>query len=213
MKKIILSVTIFLLLSGQVLSQSFAAKNDELKDFINSLGTEIISVASNKKTNKIKKKELLAGTFNENVDTEWMTKFVLGRHYRVATTSQKKQFRELYNQFIIESYAPKFIEYGGAKFSIIDIINNDNYDVVKCIFNLGEGGADLNLDFRVRTKINNYKQKNLVFDFVAEGISLIETQRSEFGSVIVRDGLEKFLTDLESKNKQLQDYNDKPRNK
>jgi len=203
MKKFVLSLVICSFIFSQSINQSIAGEKKELQNFITSLGNQIISVSSDKKTNSKKKRENLANIINKNIDIEWITKFVLGRHYRTATISQKEQFEELYHQFIIESYVPKFIEYGGAKFIIADVINDSNYDVVKCVFNLKDNATDINLDFRVRMNGNNSQQKHLVFDFVAEGVSFIEIQRSEFGSAISKDGLEKFLVDLETKVKQL----------
>ena len=203
MKKFIQLIVACLLIFSQSIDQSFAGEKNALQNFINSLGTQIISVASNNKINTKKKKEQLANVIEQNVDIEWIAKFVLGRHYRIATTSQKDQFKNLYYQFIIESYVPKFIEYNGAKFRIANVLNDSNYDVVKCIFNLKDNANDINLDFRVRENSSNPKQKFLVFDFIAEGVSFIETQRSEFGSVIAQDGLDKFLIDLAQKIKQL----------
>jgi ABC-type transporter MlaC component len=52
------------------------------------------------------------------------------------------------------------------------------------------------------TFFNIIKEQNkqlAIIDFIAEGISLIETQRSEFDSAIKNIGIEQFLLDLNSK--------------
>ena len=46
-----------------------------------------------------------------------------------------------------------------------------------------------------------------MLDIVAEGVSLIETQRSEFGSAINNNGLDNFLDDLEKRVKELKILN------
>ena len=203
MKKFVLLVFLCSFISFQPAQQSFAADKAELQNFVNSLGNKIIAIASNNKINSKKKKEQLANIINQNVDIEWITKFVLGRHYKAASIGQKNKFGDLYRQFVINSYVPKFIEYGGAKFTITDVVSDSNYDVVKCVVNLKGDAANINLDFRVRAGGADSKQKLLVFDFVAEGVSFIEAQRSEFNSVITNEGLDKFLIDLESKVKKL----------
>jgi hypothetical protein len=48
---------------------------------------------------------------------------------------------------------------------------------------------------------------------IAEGVSLIETQRSEFGTVIAKDGLDKFMDDLQVRIKNLKTENAKPQSK
>ena len=48
-------------------------------------------------------------------------------------------------------------------------------------------------------RVKDYKGKLVILDFIAEGISLIETQRSEFNSAISKNGLDSFLDDLEER--------------
>jgi phospholipid transport system substrate-binding protein len=102
---------------------------------------------------------------------------------------------------MINTYAPKFTGYDGEKFEIQNIINQVNYYTVKCLFYTGDQTPAIKIDFRVRE--DKKSLKFLVFDIVAEGISLIETQRSEFGSTISNSGFDKFASDLESKIKTL----------
>ena len=194
MKKIILSTFILLFLNNQ----SFAVETLSVKKFIKVLGDKIISIADNEKLDFEQKKDELATIVDSNIDINWISKFVLGRHYRIATIQQKEQFKKLYHQFIINSYIPKFIDYNNTKFTIIGVSNNGNYHTVKCIFNFIDK-PEVSLDFRVRKAKNNAPPKFLVFDFLAEKISLIETQRSEFGSVISQKGLDAFLVDFKEK--------------
>ena len=39
-----------------------------------------------------------------------------------------------------------------------------------------------------------------IYDITAEGVSMITTQRSEFGSILSRDGMEGLIYKLEQKN-------------
>ncbi|MFT6331835.1 MAG: phospholipid transport system substrate-binding protein [Lentimonas sp.] len=176
----------------------------EVKNFINDLGNNIIDVANDEKLTLDNKRDQLTEIIDGVIDADWISKFVLGKNFRRATTEQKEEFRVLYREFMINNYSPKFTGYNGEKFTIDAIISNGNYFTVKCLFILKDDAPSISLDFRVRENTKNTNSnKFLVFDIIAEGISLIETQRSEFGSVISRDGMEKFLKDLRIKNQNL----------
>ncbi len=207
MSKFFASIFVLLLL----MNQSFADENKEVESFVNDLGNKIIAVASDNKLKINQKRDRLTTIIDGVVDTDWIAKFVLGKHYRSATDVQKSQFKKLYHEFMVNTYGPKFNGYNGEKFSITNIANENNYYTAKCIFYPKEG-PNVNLDFRVRKNTAGNQPKFLIFDVVAEGVSLIETQRSEFGTVITNDGLDKFMVDLQERIKKLKEEANKPQN-
>ncbi len=205
----IISSVIILLLSANL---SFANETKEVEILINDLGNKIIKIADDKKLNINQKRDQLIKTIDAVIDNDWISKFVLGKNYRLANDEQKEQFKKLYHEFMINSYSSKFTGYSGETFSIASVNNDGNYYTAKCFFyNKGNSPA-INIDFRVKknndTSVN--KSNFLIFDIVAEGISLIETQRSEFGAVIAKDGLDKFIIDLKERNAKLKAENNKP---
>jgi phospholipid transport system substrate-binding protein len=196
MKKIILLFALIFVFS----KNSFADETKEVEKFINNLGDQIIEVARDENMQIGQRRYELIKIIDRVIDTNWISKFVLGRHYRTASAKQKEEFRILYREFMINTYSPKFTGYSGEKFTINSIVNNGNYYTAACLFSPKEDVPTINIDFRVRK--NTQKPANpkfLVFDILAEGISLIETQRSEFGSAIDRDGMEKFMKDLKER--------------
>jgi phospholipid transport system substrate-binding protein len=97
---------------------------------------------------------------------------------------------------LLQSYIPKFKNYTNQKFEIKRILDQseDEYLVETQIVN--ENQKPIRVDYKVR-KISddNYR----VFDVIAEGISLITTQRSEFGSILSRDGVDALIGKLKIK--------------
>ncbi len=207
MSKIFSSILVLLFFT----TSAFADDAKEVQVFVNDLGNQIITIAGDSKLKLSQKREKLITVIDSVVDTDWISKFVLGKHYRSATDAQKEQFKKLYHEFMVNTYSPKFTGYNGEKFSITNISNDNNYYTAKCIF-YPKNSPNINLDFRVRKNSNagTNQPKYLVFDVVAEGVSLIETQRSEFGTVIAKDGLDKFMADLQVRIKNLKAENAKP---
>jgi phospholipid transport system substrate-binding protein len=203
MKKIIFAVVILLFSTNL----SFADDSKDVEAFVNDLGNKIIKIASNKTYNLNQKRDQLIKLVDGVIDADWISKFVLGKNYRTATPEQKDKFKKLYREFMINTYSPKFTGYNGEKFSITSVNSDNNYYTAKCIF-YPKDAPNINLDFRVRKAQDN--SSYMIFDIVAEGVSLIETQRSEFASVISQDGMDKFLVDLEERTKKLKAENAKP---
>ncbi|MFT5703003.1 MAG: phospholipid transport system substrate-binding protein [Rickettsiales bacterium] len=212
MSKAFFSLILFFCALNPSFAENPEKESKEVEIFISNLGNKIIEVASDEELTINQRRDKLVNLVDEAVDTNWISKFVLGKNYRVASDDQKMEFKLLYRDFMINSYGPQFTGYRGEKFLITSVTHDNNYYVAECLF-LPEGDAPaIKIDFRVRKNksTQNDQPKFLVFDIVAEGVSLIATQRSEFGSAISRDGMDKFLKDLKERIIQIKKDNNNP---
>ncbi len=171
----------------------------EVKTFVEELGNKIINIAKEKNTSEAKIREKIINEIDIVIDSEWIAKFVLGKNYKNLNDQQKKQFISLYRDFMINTYGPKFKNYNGKKFTVNEIVKQNNFYIAKAEFLPKDSDNAILTDFRVRKKDG----KLYILDFIAEGISLIETQRSEFNATIDSQGIEPFLKNLEEKVKKL----------
>jgi phospholipid transport system substrate-binding protein len=179
-------------------SNSFAQNidnNEAVRKYIDNFGNKIISIAANKKITSEQRKDRIIDEIDKTIDSSWISRFVLGKNYRNFSDPQKERFKELYRQFMINTYAPKFKDYNGKKFTVLSVEKQKIFYVARCEFLPHDSNTPISFDFRVRAKNN----KLLVLDFVAEGVSLIETQRSEFDSAISKNGISKFIEDMENR--------------
>lgn len=171
----------------------------EVKTFVEEMGNKIINIAKEKNTSEAKIREKIINEIDIVIDSEWIAKFVLGKNYKNLNDQQKKQFISLYRDFMINTYGPKFKNYNGKKFTVNEIVKQNNFYIAKAEFLPKDSDTAILTDFRVRKKDG----KLYILDFIAEGISLIETQRSEFNATIDSQGIEPFLKNLEEKVKKL----------
>ncbi len=171
----------------------------EVKTFVEEMGNKIINIAKEKNTSEAKIREKIINEINIVIDSEWIAKFVLGKNYKNLNDQQKKQFISLYRDFMINTYGPKFKNYNGKKFTVNEVVKQNNFYIAKAEFLPKDSDTAILTDFRVRKKDG----KLYILDFIAEGISLIETQRSEFNTTIDSQGIEPFLKNLEEKVKKL----------
>lgn len=171
----------------------------EVKTFVEEMGNKIINIAKEKNTSEAKIREKIINEIDMVIDSEWIAKFVLGKNYKNLNDQQKKQFISLYRDFMINTYGPKFKNYNGKKFTVNEVVKQNNFYIAKAEFLPKDSDNAILTDFRVRKKDG----KLYILDFIAEGISLIETQRSEFNATIDSQGIEPFLKNLEEKVKKL----------
>jgi phospholipid transport system substrate-binding protein len=191
MKKILLTLTLLIL----SVSTSFAEPMvEKVGKFIEEVGNGIVKIANQKISEQDKKTKIIS-IIDDNVDSKWIARFVLSKNYRRANLEQKKRFTDLYREFMINTYGPKFKNYDGRKFTVNKITKQKSFYLVKAEFLPRESNVPISIDFRVKEKSG----KLVILDFIAEGISLIATQRSEFNSAISRDGMVKFLDILEKR--------------
>jgi len=181
---------------------SFAKEDLELQEvkiFVEEIGNKIINIAGEKNIPEAKIREKIIAEIDRVIDSEWIAKFVLGKNYKNLTDQQKLDFVRLYREFMINTYGPKFKNYNGKKFTVNEVTRQNSFFIAKAEFLPKESDTAIMTDFRVKKKDGKF----YVLDFIAEGISLIETQRSEFNATIDQNGVEPFLKNLEQKVKNL----------
>lgn len=197
MKKIF--TLVFLVLFSNSASAQTSNTADNVVKFIDQLGKKIISIANESKSSEASKKQRIISEVDRVIDADWIAHFVLGKNYRDATDEQRKLFMDLYRQFMINTYGPKFKNYNGRSFNVLSVDQQSGFYVAKCEFIPRDSDVAINVQFRVKER----NGKLVVLDFVTEGISLIETQRSEFNSAISEKGMDKFNEDLAKRVQEL----------
>jgi len=199
MKKILITLLLSLF-SFNAFAQSV---NDKaVKEFVETIGNKIINIAGQKISESEKKKQIIA-VVDGVIDADWISRFVLSKNYRLANDAQKEEFRRLYREFMINTYGPKFKNYNGRKFTVNQVSMQQSFYVAKAEFMPRDSNIAISVDFRVKEKDG----KLVILDFIAEGVSLIETQRSEFNSAISQKGIAEFLKLLQEKVARLKQDN------
>lgn len=176
-------------------------KSEAVEKFVAKFGNKIISIASDKKLSDTQVRSEMVAEIDKVIDSEWIARFVLGKSYKTLSEKQKSKFEHLYREFMINTYGPKFKNYNGRKFTVLDVKKQNIFYVAKCEFL----PKDSNKPIEIALRIKDREEKLVVLDFIAEGISLIETQRSEFNSTISQKGIEEFISDLEQRIKELKE--------
>ena len=120
---------------------------------------------------------------NSYFDIKGIGKWALGRYWRKTSKSERSEYLVLFENLIVSTYANRFSQYTKEKITVKGTSSRGKFALVKSQINGGKE-KPIRIEWRVTFPDCKYK----IFDIVVEGVSMVRTQRSEFSSVIRRNG-------------------------
>lgn len=119
----------------------------------------------------------------DSFDLNGVGKWVIGRYWRRSSKHERAEYLNLFEKFIVATYSKRFRGYTKAKLQINGATKRKTAAFVNSQINR-EGAKPIRIIWRVKLLNGEYK----IADIIIEGISWIQTQRSEFISVIRNNG-------------------------
>jgi phospholipid transport system substrate-binding protein len=146
----------------------------------------VASVRSDLDENALR--EEFRSLLNEGFDVRAIGKWVLGRYWRKASSEEKEEYLKLFEDFIIATYTSRFKDYGGDEITlkvVQSVTRNDKDAIVRSQIKRPQVAEPILVDWRVK---ENKDGALKVVDVLIAGVSMSQAQRSEFTSVIKRNG-------------------------
>jgi len=165
-------------------SLAFANDGAKAKLFIEKMGADAVSFLKDENLSTLDKQEKFRKLLNNNFDMNTIARFALGKNWRNASAEQQKEYLKLFNNMIVRVYSSRFNDYEGQDFSVASFRDTGKQDFLVTSYIIPPQGSKVQVDWRVRNKDGSMK----VIDVIIEGVSMSLTQRSDFSSVIQRDG-------------------------
>lgn len=132
-----------------------------------------------------RKREKFATLLKDSFDMNTIGRFSLGRYWRGLSSVQRDEYMDLFREMVIDIYSSRFSDYKGEKFEVRGHrVDGPKDTMVTSYVMPSSGGAEVQVDWRVRYKDGAYR----VIDVVVEGVSMSVTQRSDFSAIIQRGG-------------------------
>lgn len=171
-----------------------AAANDAAL-FINQLGNQAIDTLRATNLTLDQREARFRRLLSQSFDLRFIGRFVLGRYWRSATPDQQNNYIALYGEYLLQTYSARLGGYAGESLTVIGARMANDKDFVVSTSLARPSGPPIAADWRVRVIDGQYR----IIDIMIEGISLAITQRSEFASVVQRDGIDGLLTILRAR--------------
>ncbi|MBN9343961.1 MAG: hypothetical protein BGO76_08740 [Caedibacter sp. 38-128] len=175
----------FIVFVNQSFSQPATQDSQTYKNFITTLGNNIIGILVDKKAPLTERKEKFRQVLRDYFDIPEIGKFVLARYWRRATDQQKIEYLVLFENAIVDNYAAQFDNYQNEMLEVQNVREDSDQGVlVMSIIKRQTGAPPLKIDW----KIFQTKRGLRVYDIIINGVSMSITQRSEYGGIISQNG-------------------------
>jgi phospholipid transport system substrate-binding protein len=104
----------------------------------------------------------------------------------MATLEERKEYLNLFEQMLVATYVTRFERYSGETLKVQRTLVDERSGDAMVFSELKrrDGQSVVSIGWRLRSKGDSFK----VVDVLVEGVSMGQTQRSEFASVIRRHG-------------------------
>lgn len=191
MKRFVLSLLVAMSLAF-VAPAHASATPEGAKNFIDGLAKQVIDIVK-VDGDKTAKQTKIESLFTDKVDINFVAKFVLGKGWRTATPQQQQAYVAAYKPFILKNYASKLVKYSGQTYTLKPAHADGDAMVVPMVIS-DPSGQDVNVDYRLAGNDGAYK----IVDIAVEGVSLLNTQRSEFSGIVERKGVDGLIEALKA---------------
>lgn len=127
-----------------------------------------------------------------------ISRSVVGRNYwDQATLQQQQQFIKAFTRYVINMYSSALSSYTDETLSFQPMRDYDSTQNRAQIYSFVErrNGPEIALNYRVVKIGNSWK----IYDFTAEGISMVQSYRSQFAATLNRGGLPELTKQLQAK--------------
>jgi len=167
---------------GVLVAPRFAAAGEDPADFIRILGNQGLEVIRSSATLDQK-----ATYFHQMLRQDFaltdISRFVLGPYWRIASGTQRREFRSLFEDYLVHYYGQQFAQYGGGNLRV-DGSRTDPAGVIVTSQIIRPQGPPIEVDWRLAVSDGRYK----ISDVSIDGVSMALTQRSEFAEIVRRNG-------------------------
>lgn len=193
------SVTGFLsvlILAFGLTSTAFAQDNAE--EFIQDFGAKALNELTDQSISTDEREQRFRSLLREGFDLRGISQFIIARHWRSASEDERKEFIQVFEDYLVQRFLPLFDRYQGETFQTAGArtdSQNESLSWVRVTFERPQGDA-VNTEWRVRRQDGKYS----ILDVRAEGASMALTLRDEYGSVMnQRGGLSGLIDTLKQK--------------
>jgi phospholipid transport system substrate-binding protein len=151
--------------------------------FMNQLWSRAVELLNNK-TDPTIRQARFRQLFHDDFDGVGIARFVLGRYWRSTGADEQQEFVKLFEDYVAFVYTARLANFGGETFKTRGSRSDGDGVLVSTDVISPGSTSPLRIDWRLVNNSGRYK----INDVIVEGVSMAVTQRSEFASIIQRNG-------------------------
>lgn len=196
MKKLFLALILFLSMTN-----THAATPADAEKFAKSIADQLVADVMQSKAPVEQKRIRFEEIFVTNADMDMIVRFVLGRSFKSASPEKISEFKTVFIENFVLTWADRFNSYSGESVTFTNVRQNKNEFWTTSQINIPGTEKPIDVLWRLREKNGVMK----VVDLVAEGVSMLQNYRNEYASVLQQNNgdVSALIRQLEKKNASL----------
>lgn len=142
----------------------------------------------------------LAPVVREAFDFEYMARLAIGREWKKLSDEERARWVKAFGDFTVSNYAARLDHYSGQTFEFLGTEDGAAGTIVAHTRVIDPAGENVDLSYRMRKSESGCR----VIDIYAKGtVSEIALRRSEYATILKRDGFEALVSNLDEKVRDL----------
>jgi phospholipid transport system substrate-binding protein len=190
-------------MAGLILLSPFAAAAiEDPQQMVRETGDRVLAELTERKTELEADPKLVYPLVEKTVlphfDFRKMSQSAMGRYWRQATDAQKEGVTREFRELLVRTYATALLGYSGQQIEYLPVQFPAGATQVMIPTRISAMDAPP-IPINYRLELEDGK-KWMVYDVVIDGVSLITNYRTQFSTLVRRDGIDGLISSLAAKN-------------
>ena len=187
------AIAVFLLLIGQL---AFAGA-DGAKQVVDKFQNELIAVMKEgKQLGYAGRYKKLEPSVTSSLDLNKIARVVVGKEWEKLSPEQQKTLVDVFSRLSISSYAHNFKDFGGEAFTIDSVKETSKGGGVVVYAHLTiPNDKDVLFEYHLKEQDKDWR----IINIVANGVSDLALKRSEYTSILQKDGFDALIAKINEK--------------
>ena len=138
----------------------------------------------------------LGNALAASFDLDFMAEKAVGRSWKKFTPDEQNRWRQSFQKVTCANYAGRFTGYSGQSFETLGVEPSSHETIIVRTRLLNPDGEDVDLNYRLRETPQGWR----IIDVYLNGnISELALRRSEYSSLIKRDGFQSLVDTVDQR--------------
>ena len=146
---------------------------DDAASFVGKAADSVLALARDKSLSQDEFKRRLRTIAEQDFDVPRIARFAVGQYWRTASDTDRQQFVEAFEDYMVQVYATHFRQYSGGYFTVVGQRQQGDTTMVTTEIAQASGQPPAKVIWQVAHQPNGYK----ITDVAIEGISQAVTYR------------------------------------
>jgi phospholipid transport system substrate-binding protein len=173
--------TAFVLLVG--ISGSVAAA-DGATDFIRQMGDRAVATVNDQGLSDAARAKRFGSIFREAFAVPVIGRFVLGQYWRRTSDTERKEYLQVFSDYVVQTYSERFSGAVGVKFTVGQPKPVGEGETLVPTQIIRPGAQPIEVQWRVKHMPAGYK----IVDVIFGGVSMLISEREQFAAIINQNG-------------------------